>query len=102
MNNKSQAGLPLYFHGAKGASRAKPKSYMRRRLKGRPLFYQQFGVQDSLMAFDSLSLVVIDHAAIKHCGADGKEISQQLFDNVCRYGFVTSRNGRWRYRCIKT
>ena len=50
----------------------------------RPIFYEQFGVQDTVDGrFDSLSLVVIlIMRKLRNCKADGKEISQQLFDSM--------------------
>ena len=50
----------------------------------RPVFFQQFGVQDTVDGrFDTLSLVVIlIMRRLKNCGVDGKKISQQLFDSM--------------------
>ena len=50
----------------------------------RPVFYRDFGVQDSVDGrFDALSLVVIlVMRRLKNCGDAGKEISQQLFDSM--------------------
>ena len=50
----------------------------------RPVFYKQFGVQDSVDGrFDSLSLVVIlIMRRLNNCGTEGKGFSQQLFDSM--------------------
>ena len=50
----------------------------------RPVFYVQFGVQDTVDGrFDSLSLVVIlIMRRLRDCGTDGREFSQQLFDSM--------------------
>ena len=50
----------------------------------RPVFYEQFGVQDTVDGrFDSLTLIVIlIMRRLQNCGIDGKELSQQLFDSM--------------------
>ena len=86
MNKKSQGWLATLFSwGKRRQSREAEKLYAAAiELARRPVFYQQFGVQDSVDGrFDSLSVVVIlIMRRLQLCGADGKEISQQLFDSM--------------------
>ena len=86
MNKKSQGWLgTLFSWGQRRQSREAETLYAAAiEVARRPIFYQQFGVQDSVDGrFDSLSLVVIlIMRRLKNCGADGKEISQQLFDSM--------------------
>src|SRR6056300_2004329 len=86
MNEKSQGWLATLFSwGKKRQTSESEKLYAAAiEVARRPVFYQQFGVQDSVDGrFDSLSLVVIlIMRRLKNCGADGKEISQQLFDSM--------------------
>ena len=86
MNKKSQGWLATLFSwGKRRQSREAEKLYAAAiELARRPIFYQQFGVQDSVDGrFDSLSLVVVlIMRRLQHCGADGREISQQLFDSM--------------------
>ena len=69
MNKKSQGWLATLFSwGQRRQSREAEKLYAAAiEVARRPVFYQQFGVQDSVDGrFDTLSLVGhIDHAAIK-------------------------------------
>ena len=84
MKNKSQGWLATLFSwGQRRQSREAEKLYAAAiEIARHPVFYEQFGVQDSVDGrFDSLSLVVIlIMRRLKNCGADGKEISQELFD----------------------
>ena len=86
MNKKSQGWLfNIFSWGQRRQSREAEKLYTAAiEVARRPVFYQQFGVRDSVDGrFDSLSLVVIlIMRQLKNCGADGKEISQQLFDSM--------------------
>ena len=86
MNKKSQGWLATLFSwGQRRQSREAEKLYAAAiEVARRQVFYQQFGVQDSVDGrFDSLSLVVIlIMRQLKNCGADGKEVSQQLFDSM--------------------
>jgi len=86
MNKQSQGWLgTLFSWGQRRQSREAETLYAAAiEVARRPIFYQQFGVQDSVDGrFDSLSLVVIlIMRRLKNFGADGKEISQQLFDSM--------------------
>ena len=86
MNKKSQGCLATLFSwGQRRQSREAEKLYaVAVEVARRPLFYQQFGVQDSVDGrFDSLTLVVIlIMRRLQSCGVNGKEISQQLFDSM--------------------
>ena len=86
MNKKSQGWLATLFSwGQRRQSREAEKLYVAAiEVARRPVFYQQFCVQDSVDGrFDSLSLVVIlIMRRLKNCGADGKVMSQQLVDSM--------------------
>ena len=86
MNKKSQGWFATLFSwGQRRQTLEAEKLYAAAiEVARRPIFYEQFGVQDSVDGrFDSLSLVVIlIMRKLKNCGADGKEISQQLFDSM--------------------
>ena len=86
MNKKSQGWLAALFSwGQRRQSREGEKLYAAAiEIARRPVFYQRFGVQDSVDGrFDTLTLVVIlVMRRLKNCEEDGKEISQQLFDSM--------------------
>ena len=86
MNEKSQGWLAnLFSWGQRRQSREAEKLYSAAiEVARRPVFYEHFGVQDSVDGrFDSLSLVVILIMRRLHdCGTDGREFSQQLFDSM--------------------
>ena len=86
MNEKSQGWLAnLFSWGKKHQTRESEKLYSAAiAVARRPVFYRDFGVQDSVDGrFDALSLVVIlVMRQLKNCGDAGKEISQQLFDSM--------------------
>ena len=86
MNKKSQCWCATLFSwGQRRQTREAEKLYAAAiEVARRPIFYEQFGVKDSVDGrFDSLSLVVIlIMRRLKNCGVDGKEISQQLFDSM--------------------
>ena len=86
MNKKSQGWFATLFSwGQRRQTRKAEKLYAAAiKVARRPIFYEQFGVNDSVDGrFDSLSLVVVlIMRKLKNCGADGKEISQQLFDSM--------------------
>ena len=86
MNKKSQGWFATLFSwGQRRQTREAEKLYAAAiEVARRPIFYEQFGVKDSVDGrFDSLSLVVIlIMRELKNCGADGKEFSQQLFDSM--------------------
>ena len=86
MNKKSQGWLSTLFSwGRRRQSREAEKLYAAAiEVARRPVFYQQFGVQDSVDGrFDSLSLVVIlIMRRLQYFGSDGRELSQQLFDTM--------------------
>ena len=86
MNTKSQGGLAnLFSWGQRRQSSEAEKLYAAAiDVARRPVFYSQFGVQDTVDGrFDSLSLVVIlIMRRLKSCGVDGREFSQQLFDSM--------------------
>jgi cytochrome b pre-mRNA-processing protein 3 len=86
MNEKSQGWLTTLFSwGKKRQASESEKLYASAiAVARRPVFYQDFGVQDSVDGrFDALSLVVIlVMRRLKNCGDAGKEISQQLFDSM--------------------
>ena len=86
MNKKSQGWFATLFSlGQRRQTREAEKLYAAAiEVARRPIFYEQFGVKDSVDGrFDSLSLVVIlIMRKLKNCGADGKEISQKLFDSM--------------------
>ena len=86
MNKKSQGWLKdLFSLGQKRQALEAEKLYtVATRLARRPVFYQKFGVQDTVDGrFDALSLIVIlIMRRLKNCGQEGKEISQQLFDSM--------------------
>ena len=86
MNEKSQGWLTTLFSwGKKRQTSESEKLYAAAiEVARRPVFYKDFGVQDSVDGrFDALSLVVIlVMRRLKNCGDAGKEISQQLFDSM--------------------
>ena len=86
MNKKSQGWFATLFSwGQRRQTCEAEKLYTAAiEVARRPIFYEQFGVQDTVDGrFDSLSLVVIlIMRKLKNCGEDGKEISQQLFDSM--------------------
>jgi cytochrome b pre-mRNA-processing protein 3 len=86
MNKKSQGWLATLFSwGQRRQSREAEKLYAAAIVVSRrPVFYEQFGVQDTVDGrFDSLSLVVIlIMRRLQYCGSDGREFSQQLFDTM--------------------
>ena len=86
MNKKSQGWLSTLFSwGQRYRTHEAEKLYSAViEVARRPIFYEQFGVQDTVDGrFDSLSLVVVlVMRKLKNCGADGKEISQHLFDSM--------------------
>ena len=86
MNEKSQGWLATLFSwGKKCQTSESEKLYAAAiAVARRPVFYRDFGVQDSVDGrFDALSLVVIlVMRRLKNCGDAGKEISQQLFDSM--------------------
>ena len=86
MNKKSQGWLATLFSwGQRRQSLEAEKLYAAAiEVARRPVFFQQFGVQDSVDGrFDSLSLVVISiMRRLTDCGDEGREISQQLFDSM--------------------
>ena len=86
MNEKSQGWLATLFSwGKKRQASESEKLYAAAiEVARRPVFYKDFGVQDSVDGrFDTLSLVVIlVMRRLKNCGDAGKEISQQLFDSM--------------------
>ena len=86
MNKKSQVWLAnLFSWGQRRQLREAEMLYVAAiEVARRPVFFQQFGVQDTVDGrFDTLSLVVIlIMRRLKNCGVDGKKISQQLFDSM--------------------
>ena len=86
MNKKSQGWLATLFSwGQRRQTREAERLYAAAvEVARRPIFYEQFGVKDTVDGrFDSLSLVVIlVMRKLKDCGADGREISQHLFDSM--------------------
>ena len=86
MNKKSQGWLATLFSwGQRRQSREAEKLYAAAiKVSRRPVFYEQFGVQDTVDGrFDSLTLIVIlIMRRLQNCGIDGKELSQQLFDSM--------------------
>ena len=86
MNEKSQGWLTTLFSwGKKHQTSENEKLYAAAiAVARRPVFYRDFGVQDSVDGrFDALSLIVIlVMRRLKNCGDTGKEISQQLFDSM--------------------
>ena len=86
MNKKSQGWLATLFSwGQRRQSREAEKLYAAAiKVARRPVFYEQFGVQDTVDGrFDSLTLIVIlIMRRLNNCGTDGKEFSQQLFDSM--------------------
>ena len=83
MNKKSQGWFATLFSWGQRRQTREAESSTRRRLKWpAALFFEQFGVKDRLMAGLTRLAWYPDHAKIKNCGADGKEISQQLFDSM--------------------
>lgn len=86
MNQKSQGWLATLFSwGQRRQSCEAEKLYAAAiKVARRPVFYVQFGVQDTVDGrFDSLSLVVIlIMRRLRDCGTDGREFSQQLFDSM--------------------
>ena len=86
MNKESQGWLATLFSwGQRRQSREAEKLYAAAiKVARRPVFYEQFGVQDTVDGrFDSLTLIVIlIMRRLQNCGIDGKELSQQLFDSM--------------------
>ena len=86
MNKKSQGWLATLFSwGQRRQSHEAEKLYAAAiKVARRPVFYEQFGVQDTVDGrFDSLTLIVIlIMRRLQNCGIDGKELSQQLFDSM--------------------
>ena len=86
MNKKSQGWLATLFSwGQKRQSHEAEKLYAAAiKVARRPVFFEQFDVQDTVDGrFDSLTLVIIlIMRRLNNCGADGKEFSQQLFDSM--------------------
>ncbi len=86
MNNKSQGWLTTLFGwGRRRQSTEAENLYASAvAVARRPIFYQKFGIKDTVDGrFDTLSLVVVlIMRKLKDCGHEGKEISQELFDSM--------------------
>ena len=81
MDNKSQGWLATLFSW--GQSREAEKLYAAAIEMAPPPILPTVCTRSVDGRFDSLSLVVIlIMRRLKHCGTDGKEISQQLFDSM--------------------
>ena len=86
MNKKSQGWLATLFSwGQMRQSREVEKLYAAAiKVARRPVFYEQFGVQDSIDGrFDTLTLVVIlIMRRLNNCGSDGRQEVQHLHIHV--------------------